>query len=55
MTRIPDVQSLYQQWQEGRLLDSEERSALWVVPASGEPSESFADLLRAVSDPLPPG
>lgn len=51
MFSITDVQHLYQQWQDGKLLDNEERQALRPKPASEASSESrFADILKSVSE-----
>lgn len=53
MTPINDVQRLYKQWQEGKLLDTEERAALGdAVPADSSLS-SFSDALKAASDAKP--
>ncbi len=49
MPPINDVQRLYKEWQDGKLLDSEERQAL---RGSGldNPPPSFADALKRASD-----
>jgi hypothetical protein len=53
MTPITDVQRLYKQWQEGKLLDNEERVALSVPDVLNNPKQTFSDFLKAASDPEP--
>lgn len=53
MTPINDVQRLYKQWQEGKLLDTEERAALGDSNLVERSSQSFSDLLKAASDAEP--
>ena len=46
---VVDAQQLYRQWQEGRLLDNDERNALRnSTPDPGKPL--FADMLRSASE-----
>jgi len=53
MVSVTDVQQLYKQWQDGKLLDSEERTALRSKPAGERPDQSFADILKSASDIRP--
>ena len=51
MFSVADVQRLYQQWQDGKLLDNEERQALRALKASEDASDRrFADLMKAASE-----
>lgn len=52
MTPITDVQRLYEQWQEGKLLDKEERQALSTAGML-ESTQSFAEVLKATSETEP--
>jgi len=52
VTPIEDVQQLYKQWQEGKLLNSDERKALAVAKPDGVP-QTFAALLKTASDQEP--
>jgi hypothetical protein len=53
MTPISDVQRLYQQWQEGKLLDNEERVALSANDTPNAAKQSFHEVLKAVTDSEP--
>ena len=46
---LTEVQRLYQQWQDGKLLDTEERIALRLKPAADRSEQTFADVLRSAS------
>lgn len=50
MISSADVQQLYRQWQDGKLLDSEERNALRAQPAGDAQDASFADILKSAGD-----
>ena len=45
-----DAQRLYRQWQDGKLLDNDERQALRpaAVPEPGQPA--FAELLKSATE-----
>ncbi|HEY8693161.1 MAG TPA: hypothetical protein VIR57_10515 [Chloroflexota bacterium] len=45
-----DAQQLYRQWQDGKLLDNDERIALRTTVASDPNKSRFADLLKSVSE-----
>lgn len=47
---LTDVQRLYQQWQDGKLLDTEERNALRSKPAADRPDRTFVDILKSAAD-----
>jgi hypothetical protein len=46
---VADAQRLYEQWQDGQLLDSEERKALRPVDTPDLRRGSFADFLKNAS------
>jgi hypothetical protein len=51
MFSVTDVQHLYQQWQDGKLLDNEERQALRRQPVAESAADAhFADILKSVSE-----
>ncbi len=47
---VTEAQQLYKQWQDGKLLDNEERRALGPIGQSDLPTLSFAELLKSTSD-----
>jgi len=47
---VAEVQQLYKQWQEGRLLDSEERKALRSADTAEAAKSSFAEVLKGVTE-----
>ena len=47
---LSDVQSLYKQWQDGKLLNNEERSALRAKLPAERPDQTFADLLKRAAE-----
>ena len=51
MFSVTDVQRLYQQWQDGKLLDNEERQALRPMKSPDAAGDvRFADILRSASE-----
>jgi len=51
MFSVTDAQRLYQQWQDGKLLDNEERQALRAKQSASESLEStFADVLKSAAE-----
>ena len=53
MVSLTDVQQLYKQWQDGKLLNTEERNALRAKPAFDAPGQSFADVLKSATESQP--
>ena len=45
-----DAQQLYRQWQDGKLLDNDERIALRNSGAADAGKPLFADMLKSVSE-----
>ena len=52
MVSLTDVQQLYKQWQDGKLLNTAERNALRAKPVVvvEMAGQSFADLLKSATD-----
>ena len=48
---VTDAKQLYKQWQDGKLLDNEERQALGPENSLDSRRASFADILKSTSDP----
>ncbi len=51
MNSVVDVQQLYRQWQDGKLLENEERQALHLDVPTPAADTSFAEILRSTQDP----
>ena len=47
---VTNAQQLYKQWQDGQLLDNEERNALRSSGAAEASKSSFADVLKGVTE-----
>jgi hypothetical protein len=47
---VVDPQQLYRQWQDGKLLDNDERNALRAHEASEAGKPRFADLLKSATE-----
>ena len=45
-----EAQQLYKQWQDGKLLDNEERKALGPTGQPDLPAVSFAELLKSTGE-----
>ena len=45
-----DAQKLYRQWQDGKLLDNDERLALRPLAASEPSQPTFAELLKSATE-----
>ena len=51
LSSVADVQQLYRQWQDGKLLDNDERKALRTDPGIGDMSSAgFPEILKSASD-----
>ena len=53
MISTTDAQRLYKEWQDGRLLDNDERQALRFDPSARRVEQTFAEMLRSASDTPP--
>ncbi|HLY66326.1 MAG TPA: hypothetical protein VKU60_12395 [Chloroflexota bacterium] len=51
MSPLTEVQQLYKEWQDGKLLDKEERQALRGSGPLDSSQATFAELLKGASDP----
>jgi hypothetical protein len=47
---VLDAQQLYRQWQDGKLLDNDERNALRVNPPAEPGAPLFADFLKSATE-----
>ena len=54
MVSLSDVQQLYKQWQDGKLLNNEERNALRLKPVSDRLDKTFAEMLKSATEPTSP-
>ena len=50
MVSLSDVQQVYKQWQDGKLLNVEERNALRSKPLADRQDQSFADTLKSATE-----
>ena len=50
MISAADVHRLYRQWQDGKLLDTEERNALRADAPNDKPASSFAVILKSATE-----
>ncbi|MBV8083391.1 MAG: hypothetical protein JO247_01115 [Chloroflexi bacterium] len=53
MVSLTDVQQLYKQWQDGKLLNTEERNALRIKPVLDAAGQTFAEILKNATDSQP--